>query len=119
MVGGRHTLSAVGYSRRRDGAQRSNRLWLLVGCVIVLGALISLFTVRGIRILNLRQQLQSSVLAHDESMIDRQDLEDQLALKDDLAAIEDAVREQLGWVMPGEERVIFVDRTKEPASEGE
>ena len=119
MIGGRHTRSVVGYSRRRDGGQRNNRLWLLLGCAVALGALISLFTVRGIRILNLRQQLQSSVLAHDEAMIDRQDLENRLALKDDLATIEDAVREQLGWVMPGEERVIFVDRTKEPASEGE
>ena len=118
MVGGRHTRSAVGYSRR-GGAQRSNRLWLLLGFAVVLGALISLFTVRGVRILALRQQLQSSLLAHDEAMIERQDLENQLALKDDLAAIEDAVRERLGWVMPGEERVIFVDRTKEPASEGE
>ena len=119
MIGGRHTRSAVGYSRRRDGGQRNNRLWLPLGCVVVLSALICLFAVRGIRILNLQQQLQSSLLAHDDAMIERLDLENQLARKDDLAAIEDAVREQLGWVMPGEERVIFVDRTKEPGSEGE
>lgn len=119
MVGGRHTRSAVGYSGRRDGAQHSNTFWLLLGCAVVLGALISLFTVRGIRILNLRQQLQCSLLAHDEAMIDRQELDIRLALKDDLGAIEDAAREQLGWMMPGEERVIFVDRARESASEGE
>jgi len=90
-----------------------------VGCVIVLGALVSLFTVRGIRILSLRQQLQSSLLAHDEAMIERHDLGNQLALKDDLNAIENAARERLGWVLPGEERVIFVDQEEEPREEGE
>jgi len=119
MVGGRRTHPAAGYSRRLDGAQRSNRLWLLVGCVIVLGALISLFTVRGIRVITLRQQLESSLLAHNEAMIEQQDLENQLALKDDLDAVERAARERLGWVMLGEERVIFVDRTGESAEEGE
>lgn len=119
MVGARRTRPAAEYSRRLDGAQRSNKLWLLVGCVIVLGTLISLFTVRGIRVSTLRQQLQSSLLAHDEAMIERQDLEDQLALKDDLDAVERATRERLGWVMRGEERVIFVDRTVESAEEGE
>jgi len=78
-----------------------------------------LFTVRGIRILDLRGQLQSSLLGYDEAMIERQDLENRLALKDDLASVEDAARELLGWVMPGEERVIFIDRTEESSSEGE
>ena len=119
MVGGRHTLSAVGVSRRRDRVQRSRRLWLLLGCVIVLGGLVLLFTVRGIRILDLSRQLQSSLLGYDEAMIEREYLEDRLALKDDLASVEDAARERLGWVMPGEERVIFVDRTEESAGEGE
>ncbi|MCK4571109.1 hypothetical protein KAT84_04065 [Candidatus Bipolaricaulota bacterium] len=82
-------------------------------CVIVLGGLIFLFTVRGIRIRDLRYQLQSSLLGYEQALVERQDLESQLALKDDLASIEDAARERLGWVMPGEERVIFVDRTEE------
>ena len=119
MIGGRHTRPAVGISRRRDRAKRSTRLWLLLGGVVVLGALISLFTVRGIHILDLRHQLHSCLLGYDEAMVERQDLEHQLALRDDLAAIEDAARELLGWVMPGEERVIFVDRTEESAGEGE
>ena len=119
MVGGRHTRSAVGYSRRRNHVLRNSSLWLIVGCVIVLGGLVSLFTVRGIRVANLRHQLQSSLLAHDEAMIERQDLEHQLALKDDLDAIENAARERLGWVMPGEERVIFIDQAAEPVGEGE
>jgi len=38
---------------------------------------------------------------------------------DDLNAIENAARERLGWVMPGEERVIFVDQADEPGEEGE
>lgn len=119
MVGGRHTLSAVGGARRRDGAQRSKRLWLLLGCAIVLGGLVFLFTVRGIRILDLRYHLQSSQLGYDEAMIERQSLENQLALKDDLTSIENAVREQLGWVMPGEERVIFIDQAEGSTGGGE
>ena len=120
MVGGRHTLSAVGGARRRDGAQRSKRLWLLLGCAIILGGLVLLFAVRGVRILDLRRHLQSSQLGYEEAMIERQTLESRLARKDDLACIENAVREQLGWVMPGEERVIFIDdRADGSMGEGE
>jgi len=111
-VGARQTRLAVGGSRRRDRAQRSRSLWVLLCCVIVLGGLVSLFTVRGIRVLDLRHQLQSSLLGYEHAMIERQDLETQLALKDDLAAIEDAARDRLGWVMPGEVRVIFIDPTE-------
>ena len=81
--------------------------------------LVFLFTVRGLRIQDLRQQLQSSQLGYEQALVERQDLERHLALKDNLAAIEDAAREQLGWVMPGEERVVFVDPTGDSSNEGE
>lgn len=119
MAGGRHTLSAAGIPRRRDRARRRSHLWLLIVCLIMFGALISLFTVRGVRISALRRQYQSSLLSHAEAMAARQDLEAQLALQDDLTAIEDAAREKLGWVMPGEERVLFVGESGNTAGEGE
>ena len=119
MARGGHTHSAVGVSRRRDRVQRNSRLWVLLCVAVVLGGLIFLFTVRGIRIRDLRLQVQSSLLGFEHALVERQDLESQLALKDDLATIEEFVRERLGWVKPGEERVIFVDRTEESSGEGE
>ncbi len=119
MVGGRHTRLAVGNSRRQDLAQQRTLFLLLIGSVLIVGGLISLFTVRGFRILGLRQQLASSLLAYDRAMEERLVLENHLSLQDDLAAIEDAVRDRLGWVKPGEERVIFVDPAEALAEEGE
>jgi cell division protein FtsB len=86
---------------------------------MVLGSLISLFALRGVRIHTLRHQFESSQLGYGEAMAERQVLESQLALKDNLAAIEDAAREKLGWVLPGEERVIFIDPAGRSAGEGE
>lgn len=119
MFGGRHTRPAVGYSGGRDGVKHGNGRWLLLSCVVVLGALVALFTIRGIRISNLRRQLQASQIAYDEAIIEHMELERELALADDFGAIEDAVREHLGWLKFGEERVIFVDRADQSGSEGE
>ncbi|TFH10422.1 MAG: hypothetical protein E4H08_03715 [Candidatus Atribacteria bacterium] len=117
MGGGWHTLAAAGGSRRRGSAQRSRRLWLFIACIAALCALLSLFTYRGFRIQGLRRALAAADFGYTEAMITRQDLEYHLALKDDLSAIEDAAREQLGWVLPGEERVVFVDPVGERGGE--
>ena len=119
MGGGWHTRTAAGGSSCRRNAQRRRRPWLLVVGSIALCALLSLFIVRGVRIHGLRQALFSAHEGTKEAMIERQDLEHQLALKDDLTAIEDAAREQLGWVLPGEERVFFVDPSGTSTREGE
>ena len=37
----------------------------------------------------------------------------------DLGAIEEAAREQLGWVRPGEERIIFVYESDDSTNEGD
>ncbi|MCK5827696.1 septum formation initiator family protein, partial [Candidatus Bipolaricaulota bacterium] len=103
----------------RNRAQRSKGPWILLCCLLVLGGLASLFIVRGLRIHDLRQQLATSQLDYQQAWIDRDELEDRLASKDDLSAIEEAARQQLGWVLPGEERVIFIRRTDESSSEGE
>ena len=84
---------------------------------VVALAVVSLFTVRGVRIVQLRLHLQSSLLARDEALIAREALEYQLSLKDDLATIEDVARSELGWILPGEVRVVFVEPT--PSGEGD
>ena len=119
MVGGRHARSAVGSSHRRNRAQHSRSRWILLGCAIALGMLVFLFTSRGMRIRNLRHQMASSQVAYEQAWIERENLENHLALQDDLSAIEDAVRTKLGWVMPGEERVIFIKRAEDSSGEGE
>ena len=118
-MGGRHTRSAVGGSHRRNREQHSKGPWILLCCLLVLGGLASLFIVRGLHIRDLRQQLTTSQLDYQQAWIDRDKLEDRLASKDDLSVIERAARQQLGWVLPGEERVIFVKRSDESSSEGE
>lgn len=117
-LGGRHTRS-VGGSYRRYRVQRSKRPWIWLCCLLVLGGLASLFIVRGLRICDLRQQLATAKLDYQQAWIDRAELESQLASKDDLSAIEEAARRQLGWVLPGEERVIFIDRADESPGEGD
>lgn len=119
MGGEWHTRTAAGGSSRRRNAQRRRRPWLLVVVSVALCALLSLFIARGVRIHGLRQALVSANEGTTEAMIERQDLERQLALKDDLTAIENAAREQLGWVLPGEERVFFVDPSDTSTREGE
>ena len=119
MSGGRHTRSTVGASYRRQHTQRSRRPWILLCCALVFGALASLFIVRSLDIRALRRQLAQSHVAYEQAWIDRAQLETRLASKDDLSAIEDAARQLLGWAMPGEERVIFVNRGGEASGGGE
>jgi len=81
--------------------------------------LVFLFTSRGLLVRDLRHQIASSQVAYAQAWVERESLENHLALQDDLSAIEDAARTKLGWVMPGEERVIFIDRTEDSSGEGE
>jgi|GEM_PF-570199 len=119
MIGGRHARSAGEYSHRRKRAQRSRPRWILLCCAIVVGGGVLLFTTRGLRIRDLRQQMASSQIAYEQAWIERENLETQLASQDDLSAIKDAVHRQLGWVLPGEERVIFINKADDSSSEGE
>ncbi len=117
MAGGRrHTRGVVASLRRRPKAPR-RAVWTIVGVVFVALAVISPFTVRGLRIVQLRHQLQASLVQRDEALIAREALEHQLSLKDDLATIEDVARFELGWILPGEIRVVFVQPSA--SSEGE
>jgi len=119
LVGGRYTRSTVGVTYRRQRKQRSRNPWILLCCVLFLGSVASLFIVRSLEIRTLRHQLIQSQVDYEQAWIDRVDLESRLASKDNLSAIEDAARRLLGWVMPGEERVIFMNREEDTSSGGE
>jgi len=118
-MGGERARSAVAETHRRRSMQHRNTRWVLLCCAITICGLATLFTVRGLRIHLLRHQLASSQAAIEQAWIEREDLEAQLALRDDLSTIEDAARRKLGWVLPGEERVIFIDPADESSGEGE
>ncbi len=119
MIGGRHARSAVADTHRRKRMQHPSVRWILLCCALTVCGLTTLFTVRGLQIQRLRHQLEASQEAIEQAWIDRENLEAQLALKDDLPTIEEAARRQLGWVLPGEQRVIFIDPADESPGEGE
>jgi len=117
MVGGRrHTRVVVGSVRRRQEKSR-HVIWLMVGALVVAVAVGTVFTVRGVRILQLRHRLEVSLLAREQALSERDVLEHQLSLSNDLTAIEDVARSELGWILPGEVRVVFID--PERSAEGE
>lgn len=102
---------------RRRTQRRSKsvpgRVWVALGGFVVLVALITLFSVRGVRIRGLQGRLEGAEQAYQVAVALRVELEQRLAQRDDLSVIEDAARRQLGWILPGEIRAIFVDRTEE------
>jgi len=80
----------------------------------VIGALaLSLFIVQALEIRSLHRELDDLQAVHQAAAIEQASLRERLAEADDLTAIEDAARERLGWVLPGEERVVFVHREEE------
>ena len=94
-------------TKTQGGAQRI-RLPLLVGAAALVGLLLTLFLGRFFEIQQLRHEL---LTLHQETVLalDRQDrFRDRLAQADDPVAIEDLAREWFGWVMPGEEKIIFI-----------
>jgi len=77
---------------------------------VALGLLASIYITRALEIGHLNRQIQS-LLDQEKTVLDRQAaLHRRLAQKDDPAAIETVARAQLGLVMPGEEKVIFIKK---------
>ena len=120
-MGGWHARSVGAARQRSKRAQqgKSRGRWLLLCCALLVGTLIFLFTTRALRIRELRQQLASAQTASEQALVEREELDARLAEQDDLEAIEDAAREKLGWVLPGEERIIFVYETDDSSNEGD
>jgi cell division protein FtsB len=111
MMGGRRRRSL---HRGAPTSKRINRTVLYFVAFSVLGCLVvSLFILQALEIRSLRRGLQDLHAAQQQALIEQAALRERLAEKDDLDAIEEEARERLGWVMRGEEKVVFIDEEEE------
>jgi len=93
---------------------RLNRSVVYLSLFSVLGCLVlSLFIVQALEIRSLRRELRDLNAAQQAALIEQAALRDRLAEGDDLGAIEEEARERLGWVMRGEEKVVFIYEEEE------
>jgi len=93
---------------------RPNRTVLYLVLFSVLGCLVlSLFVVQALEIRSLRRELRDLNAAQQAALSEQAALRDRLAEGDDLGAIEEEARERLGWVMRGEEKVVFIYEAQE------
>ena len=77
--------------------------------LVVAAALVAtLFALRGARIARLRAEIAALEARHAAASAERILLEEQLAAASDPETIEALARLWLGWVMPGEEKAIFI-----------
>lgn len=79
--------------------------------VVILGAclLVSLYLVRFATIAHLRQDVSHLAQQERQALVAQEEWRDRLDQKDNPEAIEDLARRLLGLVMPGEEKVIFIE----------
>lgn len=102
--------------------QRGDRLWTRLrpsrGFVFgagVLGAvslLAGLFIGRQLEIERRLEELDRLTTGQAVALEDQSALRDRLERRDDLETIETLARERLGLVLPGEEKVIFVEESE-------
>ena len=85
----------------------------LVALSVIGGLVLSLFTLQALEIRSLRRELGEINAARQRALIEQADLRERLAGKDDPEAIEQEARERLGWVMRGEEKVVFIYEEEE------
>jgi len=88
---------------------RLDRRLFLVLVVVVVSLLLSLFIGRHLEIKRFRRELVELHQAKDAASAEQEALRERLASADDPTAVESLAREKLGLVMPGEEKVIFVE----------
>ncbi len=92
------------------GPSRPRRLVAVaVACVAVGAAVLALFILQALEIRTLRQEMQEIHAAQQRALNEQAMLRARLAEADHLDAVEQEARARLGWVLPGEERVVFVD----------
>ena len=106
MMGGRRRRPTH-HAPRRSGRFHRTALFA-VGATALGGLVLALFVIHALEIRSLRRDLEALHAAQEAAMIEQAALRERLAEKDDLAAIEAEARERLGWVMRGEEKVIFI-----------
>jgi cell division protein FtsB len=86
----------------------SRRLAIPLAAIICSALLLTLFVGRELRIAEKRRHLAELASAQAVASEEQTDLRERLAAADDPSIIEDVARDRLGLVMPGEEKVIFV-----------
>jgi cell division protein FtsB len=110
MVGGRRRPVHRGAAT----SKRINRTVLYLVAFSVLGCLVvSLFILQALEIRSLRRGLQDLHAAQQQALVEQAALRERLAATDDPDAIETEARDRLGWVLPGEEKVIFIGEEEE------
>jgi cell division protein FtsB len=111
MLGGRRRRSL---HRGATAPKRSVRTAVFLVALSVIGGLVlSLFILQALEIRSLRRELEEINAAQQRALIEQAALRERLAEKDDPEAIEQAARERLGWVMRGEEKVVFIYEEEE------
>lgn len=85
------------------------RRWVLLGIVILIGALAGLFVSRAVEIRQLQQELVQLEAEKAKIQKEIERLSAQLSATDNLQLIEYLARKELGMVKPGEEIYILIE----------
>ena len=99
--------------RRRARFRLDRRIVLALAVAAVVCLVLTLFVGRQLEIGRRRRSLLDLGQARVAASTEQSDLRQQLGMADDLEIIEMLARERLGLVMPGEEKVIFVQESVE------
>jgi len=95
---------------RRFVPFRPSRRTILAATILALGCLLlALFVGRQLEIARRERTLRDLEVAHVDALCEQDVLRARLTEADDAEAVETLARERLGLVMPGEEKVIFVE----------
>ncbi len=88
---------------------RVRRRLFLAGIILLVGLLSSLYLVRFFEIRRLQHELAVLTGRMEAALQEQQGLRTRLSLANNPEAIEEAARDLLGLVKPGEEKVIFIE----------
>jgi cell division protein FtsB len=111
MLGGRRRRSlhrGVAFSKRIHRTILYLVAFSALGCLVL-----SLFILQALEVRSLRLELQDLHAAQQRALTEQAALRERLLEKDDPQAIEEEARERLGWVLRGEEKVIFIGEEEE------
>ena len=86
---------------------------LLIGVLLLAGALGAAFIVRALTIAHLQAELRALYQQEEALLRERAELEALLAKRNDPDYIEYLARKELGLIKPGEEKYIIIDIDEE------
>jgi cell division protein FtsB len=85
-----------------------SRFWVAAAAVTAAALLLVLFVGRQVEIGRRHQAVVALESDAAAAAVEQDALRERLAAGDDLAQIEQEARQRLGLIMPGEEKIIFV-----------